>query len=232
MRWLALCIGAGAICAVGLACGLDMEGLAETADGGLETPDADAAASEGASTEDSGTDVAEGADAGAADVGETADAQPEASTGDEPPPPPVDSGCSGVICNGACSIAPDCSTCANGENLLCPSTRTCATDCGNCPSSPIECFACDVNRANPIGTCQPDDPNAYCLNTDYAGIYGGGMGYHCGCTTSADCLGNTEACISVGGTSDFGCFTCGESYTQGATCNNGGKCNANKAVCN
>ena len=100
---------------------------------------------------------------------------------------------------------------------------TCGTDCGACGGDPIECFACDSNRQNPIGTCQPDQNDTYCLNSAYDPEHPGSTGEHCGCVTAADCPGATQVCISVGGGPTFACFTCGEGFTQTFTCKNGGK---------
>jgi hypothetical protein len=122
-----------------------------------------------------------------------------------------------------------------GANLLCPGTNTCTTDCTACPGSPIQCFACDANRLNPIGTCQPDSTTAYCLDTNYAGAYAGGMGYHCACTVATDCPGDDQVCMGIGSTNPtLGCFTCGESYTDGTPCKSGNgsaKCDQMKATC-
>jgi len=159
------------------------------------------------------------------------DAPGDTSAVDSPPPPPVDAGCTGVICAGNCTGAATCQGCG-GANLLCQGTNTCTSDCTACPSNPIQCFACNSSRLNPIGTCEPDQGNAYCLDTNYAGAYTqGGQGYHCACNLSSDCLAPTQVCISVGG-GPFGCFTCGEAFTQGATCQNNGKCNMAQAKCN
>jgi len=171
----------------------------------------------------------------AAETGTLADAPPETSLVDSPAPPPVDAGCKGLVCNGTCTAASTCAECG-GAALLCPGTSTCTSDCTACPGSPIQCFACDMNRVNPIGTCQPDDGMAYCLNTNYAGAYAGGQGYHCACALATDCPAETEVCISVGGAPGaFGCFTCGEQYTDTFNCKAGNgtaRCNQAMATCN
>lgn len=216
-----------------VACGLDMQGLGAT-EGAYEAgPDVVA-------TAESGADGAPAPDAwGAPDGQPASETGPhDAATSDVPAgeassvdaPAPPDAGCSGVTCNGACSAATDCRGCA-GAPLLCASTKTCRADCSKCPASPVECFACDSSRQNPVGTCEPADPQSYCLNTDYGTAYDGGQGTHCGCQVAADCPGQGQVCISVGGTAVFACFTCGEGYTQAFDCKNGGKCNAQQLTC-
>jgi hypothetical protein len=148
------------------------------------------------------------------------------------------------VCNGNCTSATDCQGCG-GANLLCKGTNACTTDCTACPTSPIQCFACDATRLHPIGTCEPGPvpgaigpPTTYCLDENYAGAYQGGLGYHCACDTAADCPGNDQVCIGIGTPNPpYGCFTCGEAYTDMFTCKAGpgegpAKCNEAKASCN
>src|SRR5207302_9310686 len=73
----------------------------------------------------------------------------------------IDGGpCFGVVCNGACLVdASSCTSCDGGP-LLCASTHACGAACGACPDRPIQCFDCDSNRKNPVGTCEPDDASA------------------------------------------------------------------------
>ena len=137
------------------------------------------------------------------------------------------------MCAGNCTSAPDCRGCG-GANLWCQATNTCTSDCTKCPANPIQCFACDMNRLNPIGTCEPNVGGLYCLDTNYAGAYQGGQGYHCACTEASDCPADTEVCIGINGGTP-GCFTCGEAFTDKATCKNGkggAMCNEMKATCN
>jgi hypothetical protein len=223
------------------ACGLDVGGLGDTSEGGAaDEAGSDAGASvdgrvtaEGSPGDDAwaGTDAHGAADAliGLAEGGPASDALAEAAIADGPLA--RDGACPGVTCNGACSPDPDCRACA-GAPLLCASTGSCAADCSACAASPVECFACDTSRRNPLGTCQPDDPQRYCLDTYYGGAYAGVDGEHCGCTLATDCPGADQVCILVGGTTAYGCFTCGEAYTQGFDCRNGGKCNAQQLTCN
>ena len=219
--------------AAAFACALDMEGLGNTfdePDGGPEAattdvtvPRPDSAAAE--------------ASPGLFDAAEEAsadDAPAEASTADSPAPPP--SCPPGVICNGTCTANTDCHACP-GATLLCGVTSTCEADCTACAASPIECYACDGNRMNPIGSCARQDPTSYCLDTNYIGAYlDGGQGYHCACNTAADCLSDSQVCIRVGSpTGPFACYTCGEAFTDMFTCKAGtgmAKCNAMKATCN
>jgi hypothetical protein len=227
-------MAAAAAGGIGLACGLDMSGLGDVADGGDDAASGDVVVSaEGAGEGSPGKDASVGGESGAdgaaeSGAGEAAVDGP-AEAHDATPPPP-DAPCTGVTCNGACSNATDCTACS-GAPLLCGATKTCGADCSACPSSPIECFACDTTRRNPIGTCDPNDPQSYCLNTSYATAYNGGPGEHCACNAPTDCPGQNQVCISVGGTLQFGCFTCGEAYTQAAQCASGGNCNAQQAVC-
>ena len=198
-----------------------LDGVA-SADGGAE------GASEIDAWSGAETGAGEGGEAGHAEGAAGPDAPAEASSVDAHPP--VEAGCTGVTCNGVCTGAPNCASCT-GAPLLCAGTNTCGADCSSCPSSPIECFACDVNRQNPIGTCQPDNPASYCLNTNYAGAYNGGQGYHCACYP-ATCPGANQVCMNVGGTGPLSCFSCGEAYTQAGQCADLGNCNAQQAKCN
>jgi hypothetical protein len=216
-----------------VACGLDMRGLGTTegayeagADVGVSEGGADAALAPDAWNAPDGQT---GSESGADDAGTSDVAGGEATAGDAPAS--MEAGCSGLTCNGACIAATDCRGCL-GAPLLCASTKTCAADCSACAANPIECFACDAQRQNPVGTCESADPRTYCLNTDYGAAYGGGAGTHCGCQVAADCPGEDQVCISVGGTAVFACFSCGETYTQAFDCKNGGKCNAQQATCN
>jgi hypothetical protein len=214
--------------AVVVACGLDVNGLETTtgddAGGGddvtVQGPDAplfEAGPVEGAPPLD------------AAETGPVVDAADETATIDSPALPTCPPG---LMCNGVCTDATDCHACG-GATLQCKATSTCASDCTGCATSPIECFACDATRGNPIGTCEAMDTMAYCLDTNYAGAYAGQQGYHCACTTAADCPGDSQVCIQVGG-GPFACFTCGEAYTDMATCkigNGSAMCDEMKASC-
>jgi hypothetical protein len=212
-----------------VACGLGLAGLGEAPGGGVDDGDgADAVAASDGTVPGSDAD-AEPVEA-ALESGSAADAPgeaAEATTIDSPAAPVCPPG---VVCNGACSAATDCRACP-GAPLLCGATGTCASDCASCGTGPVECYACDVNRQNPVGSCQRDDPMSYCLDTNYAGAYAGQQGYHCGCTTAADCPGDSQVCIMVG-TGPFACFTCGEAFTKGFACKASGKCNDIQATCN
>lgn len=101
---------------------------------------------------------------------------------------------------------------------------------------PIECFACDINHANPIGSCQYDDAGSYCLSSDYAGQYGGQTGYLCTCADGgvSSCPGATQVCLPLGNVGQSFCLTCGEATVgaiQGAPCQGGGACQESQAVC-
>jgi len=229
---------AGAIAAVVVAagvvtsCGLDRQGLGDLP--GLDASGDDALAAGDVTSSadaDAHTDGAPGDAAEAGEGGTVGDAPADSVPVDSPAPP--DAACPpGVLCNGVCTSSVDCRACS-GAPLLCAGTSTCTSDCTACPASPTECFACDMNRANPIGTCQPSNPLTYCLDTNYAGAYAGAQGYHCGCTTAADCPGATQVCIAVAN-GPFACFTCGEAFTDMATCNSGkgsAKCVEAMAMC-
>jgi hypothetical protein len=226
------------VAVIAAGCGLDLGGLEDTP-GGDDAGLADVVtAGDGRVSGNDAAPEATPADAtsptDAAETGSAADA-PGETAADSPPPPPVDAGCkTGVVCDGNCTSASDCAGCG-GANLLCQATNTCTSDCTMCPANPIQCFACDMNRLNPIGTCEPDVQGAYCLDENYANIYKGGQGYHCACIFATDCPADTEVCIGIGPPpATLGCFTCGEAFTDKATCKDGqGKamCNAMMAMC-
>jgi hypothetical protein len=231
---------AGVAAVVGVAlvvvgCGLGLGGLEDVppgTDGGAAD---DVATTHDVTVGDDGGSAEGAEDASSADTATTADSGIDSpSEEDSPaPPPPIDAGCTGVVCNGFCTSAPNCRGCG-GANLLCPGTNTCTSDCTACPGSPIQCFACDATRLNPIGTCQPDNPAAYCLDTNYAGAYLGGPGTHCACTLSSTCYGDTQVCTNVGAGGPLGCFTCGETDTDGIVCKSGNgsaKCDQKMATC-
>jgi hypothetical protein len=167
-----------------------------------------------------------------ADVGLDSPTELEA----QPPPPPVDGAppCPGVLCNGACMNASDCSSCA-GATLLCASQHACMSGCAACRDSsnapePIECFACDSTHANPLGTCEPADASSYCLSGDYFGSYkGGAAGYHCGCPSgdAGQCPGDTQICATIGAVAL--CVTCGEPVPGNPT---GKACKEPGTTCN
>jgi hypothetical protein len=146
--------------------------------------------------------------------------------------------CTGVICAGACLQATDCRSCS-GAPMLCGATGTCVAACAGCQDSeggaqPIDCFACDSNHQNPIGTCQLADAGSYCLSGDYLGQYQGGPGYQCGCNDVSGCPGATQVCIPLGNRDAGFCLTCGEAtlgQIQGQPCKDGGTCQASQAIC-
>jgi hypothetical protein len=145
--------------------------------------------------------------------------------------------CTGVRCAGQCLDAGDCRSC-EGAPLLCGS-GTCMPSCFGCRDSqgvatPIECFACDSNHANPLGTCQYEDAGAYCLSGDYSGSYQGGLGYRCGCNDVSACPGATQVCVPLGSNNAGFCLTCGENTVglmQGRPCKDGGACQTAQALC-
>ena len=175
---------------------------------------------------------AAGQDAGV-EAGQDASANADAGPRDAGPP---DAACSGVRCDSQCLDAGDCQSCS-GAPLLCGST--CVSSCSSCHDSqgvatPIQCFACDSNHANPIGTCQHDNPGSYCLSGDYSGQYRGGFGYRCSCNTVSACPGSTQACVPLGSSNAGFCLTCGEATVgsmQGLPCKGGGACQPAQAAC-
>jgi hypothetical protein len=144
--------------------------------------------------------------------------------------------CAGVICNGKCVAEADCSSCP-GSPLLCKAQRTCLSTCAQCADDqnsefPIECFACDSNHVNPIGTCGSADPSAYCLSGDYFAA-GGTKVYHCACDGDAgSCPGTSQVCVPIGTASL--CVTCGEPVPNGSAgvaCKGGGACSPDTHTC-
>ena len=180
----------------------------------------------------------------ASDAGETETVVPD--TGSIAPVPDAslradadadagDSGaaCSGLICNGQCVATDDCTACT-GAPLLCAANHACVSACSGCDGQPTECFSCDAQHANPIGTCGPASASAYCLDGNYFGSYRGGAGYHCGCSDggSGSCPGNSQTCVTIG--SAPVCVTCGEPVPSGfiaGACKRGGTCSANALTC-
>jgi hypothetical protein len=142
--------------------------------------------------------------------------------------------CTGVLCNGHCLEANDCSSCT-GAPLLCASSHpACVNSCSGCSDTsdqalPIECYACDVQHENPIGTCASASGSAYCLSGNYFGSYEGGAGYHCGCPSgdAGECPGSSQVCTTIG--SAALCVTCGEPVPTDVT---GAPCKVGNTTCN
>jgi len=148
-----------------------------------------------------------------------------------------DVACSGLRCNGQCIDAADCTSCV-GATLQCIPQGVCTGDCSACSDlqntpMPIQCFSCDINHENPIGTCRYDDPSQFCLSGDYVMTYAGGTtGYRCECTDGGICPGATQVCTPLG--QSMFCLTCGEVTTadlQGQSCQGGGMCQTNTDTC-
>ncbi len=207
-----------------VACGLDVSGLEGS---GVDASEASMLDTGLPDTRQADTGVKDSAVADAGDSGTSESGMPEAS-------------CTGVTCNGSCIAASDCRSCS-GAPLLCAATEQCVSDCRGCNDAndagmPIECFACDSNHANPIGTCQYDDAGSYCLNGDYLGQYQGGSGYQCSCTDAGvgACPGATQVCVPLGNRGESFCLTCGEptiGVIQGQPCRAGGTCQESQAAC-
>lgn len=208
-----------------VACGLDVSGM------GAGGPDASEASVSDTGSSDTGMPEASAQDTGMADTGDggiSDSAMPEA-------------GCAGVTCNGVCTTAPDCRSCT-GAPLLCSSTGECVAGCRGCvdrggTAVPIECFACDSNGRNPIGTCQYKDAGSYCLSGNYVGEYSdGGLGFQCDCVDAdvSSCPGASQVCVPLGVAGRSFCLTCGESTIgpiQGQPCKDGGTCQEGLAQC-
>ena len=212
----ALVLGAGAL----EACSVQTNGMGDTPDSSVA--DAETDASQDANLQDAEPE-------GGQDAGLGGDARPDAGQ--------PDAACTGVRCDGKCLGATDCHSCS-GAPLLCGS-GICVASCSGCQDpqgvpTPIECFACDSNHANPIGTCQYADAGSYCLSGDYLGQYQGGPGYRCGCNDVSACPGATQVCVPLGNTNASFCLTCGETTVgkmQGQPCKDGGTCQTAQAVC-
>jgi hypothetical protein len=216
----ALGLGTGLL----VACSVQTNGTEETPDSSIEDGALDARQSAALDAEpDAGVDV--DGDAGLdGDAGDHDAGRPDAS-------------CTGVRCGGQCLDARDCRSCV-GSPLLCGS-GACVANCADCTdpqgvATPIECFACDSNHANPIGTCQYDDASSYCLSGNYLGQYQSGQGYQCACSNVSECPGATQACVPLGNYDAGFCLTCGESTIgsmQGRPCKDGGTCQVSQALC-
>ena len=152
-------------------------------------------------------------------------------TADEPTSPPAassdasaDAG-AGLGEGGAVDAAADGGVArCQGNQLRCGST--CVSSCAECATRPIECFACDTDQKNPIGTCEPL-ATAFCLSGDYSKAYDGGPGEHCDCSDHlvSNCPGIDQVCLPMGQT-DW-CITCGQAgiATTSLSCKNGRSCN-------
>jgi hypothetical protein len=208
----------GAVLGVGAfaACSVQTSGNGEAPDGGEAGASAEAAA----------------ADGGVPDAPADISARMEAQAQEAGP-------CTGVLCNGQCVAASDCRSCS-GAPLLCGATGACRSSCAGCQDThgtalPIDCFACDSNHQNPIGTCAYDDAGSYCLSGDYTGQYEqGASGYRCGCGDGGACPGATQVCVPLGNYDAGFCLTCGETTVgamQDQPCAGGGTCQASSALC-
>jgi hypothetical protein len=190
--------------------------------GGFDANGGDASPVDGARTDAAWTDAA-GADAAGSDAAGL-DAGPRDAAGADSAR--SDASCAGVFCNGVCTSETDCHACA-GATLLCAATNTCLADCATCGTATTACYECDTTRANPVGTCgDPGDGGAYCLS--------GAYGYHCGCTTAADCPGATQVCAApASGTAPPNwCYTCGENIPMATgACKDGKTCNPQTGKC-
>jgi hypothetical protein len=167
------------------------------------------------------------------------DAAPDAASDADAAPDAGPVSCpSGLLCNGQCTQASDCTGCT-GAPLLCAPLGMCTSDCTVCHDAqnkamPIECFACDQNRANPQGTCQYDDQSQYCLSGNYAAASPAG-GFRCLCDDAGAgaCPGDTQVCAATPGGTNV-CLTCGEVYLNdltGQACKNGKTCSAAAHAC-
>jgi hypothetical protein len=168
------------------------------------------------------------------DVDGAADANPAIDAGVPDPP------CPGLRCNGECITDTDCRSCP-GAPLLCAVSSECVTRCAACGGrqempNPIECFACDKNHQNPVGTCQPNDATSYCLSgNDFGSYLGGANGYFCACGDAGvnGCPGEKQVCAPIGRGSF--CLSCGQissATVEGVACSGGGVCHEAQRACN
>jgi hypothetical protein len=116
---------------------------------------------------------------------------------------------------------------------------TCMSDCSACQDSqdaamPIECFACDQNHQNPVGTCAYDNTTQYCLSGNYAAAGPmGGFRCICGDAGVSACPGATQVCAPTPSGINL-CITCGEVFVSdvtGLTCKDGKTCAAASQAC-
>lgn len=207
MRWVGV-LGAAFLLSIAAACELDVGGLAAIDDrdaggsgagpvvgGDASAPSIDASADASTAPVDAGAPDAIDASGGGAH-----DAAPDAPCA--------------MTCNGQCVTS--CAGCSAG-GALCAATGECG-DCSKCTANgvarPIACFSCDANRQHPIGTCEPNDRAAYCLNS----VYPSGR-HHCACGDYdvSLCPGANQECIDDGQGVAV-CVTCGEPGTDGIPC--------------
>jgi hypothetical protein len=203
-------------------CGTSASNTGGVADAGGADADARAEAQADAVADANVVDVRAVADANVVDV-------QDAGT--------PDAGCSGVRCNGECLPATDCRSCP-GATLLCPASGECVTTCTACreasDAGTFECFACDKNHQNPVGTCEPDDAS-YCLSGDYSSAYlDGGAGAQCDCSEggTSSCPGGNQVCAVLG--LSLLCFECGQMSAapiDERSCQDGLRCNAAAQAC-
>lgn len=154
-------------------------------------------------------------DAGRADGAAGVDSAPLTDAGLVQAPCP-----NGVSCDGTCIDRSDCTTCSDAP-LLCRVTGVCVRKCAECAVAAAECWTCDKDQKNPVGSCEP--PPAFCLAG--AASYPPGT-THCDCdnTDVKNCPGASQVCVPRGSSDD--CVTCGEvGYaTSGLRCRDGKVC--------
>ena len=246
---LGACLLIGGVAAAAMvACGLDFSGLAVGGPDASEAGGPDASEAGKPDASEAGIPDTSVIDTGSIDTG-MPEASPQdtgmADTGDggiaDSAMPEAEAGCPGVTCNGVCTTARDCRSCA-GAPLFCGSTGQCVAGCEGCmdrggTALPIECYACDSNAQNPIGSCQYNDAGSYCLSGNYQGEYAdGGTGFQCACADAdvASCPGATQVCVPLGFAGHSFCLTCGEATIgpiQGQPCRDGGTCQEGQALC-
>lgn len=204
--------------ALAAACDLELGGLAaEAIEPGDASANVDGAAAIGVDASAPSPDAA----VPSLDAGVVPDAD---GAGDATAPADAHPPCA-MTCNGQCVTT--CAGCSAG-GALCAATGECG-DCSRCTDNgvarPVACYSCDANRQNPVGTCEPNDRNAYCLNDQYPS---GRRHCACGNYDVSLCPGNDQECIDDGQGVAV-CVTCGEPGTDGIDCKVG-RCHANGAA--
>src|SRR5258708_369448 len=81
----------------------------------------------------------------------------------------------------------------------------------------------DATTPVDAGTGEPRAPTVYCLNDVY------GAALHCSCVGKA-CPGQSQVCVDFG-LGILACRTCGEKSSDGATCQDGKTCKADRSKC-
>jgi hypothetical protein len=121
-----------------------------------------------------------------------------------------------------CGTPPTCITnclACKGTAFECEVTRACTLGCASCTGAAFECTTCSAGDLVVTGQrCAPNDTTCYSGTKRCAGC------------KSVSCPGREQMCVHVTGT-DYECYGCGETNTNGYTCAGGGTCNAATFTC-